>query len=122
MERFLSIKQGEIWLIEFNPQVGEEIKKVRPAVVVSSDVIGKLPLKTVVPITNWNEKFSQYPWILKIEPTNENGLKKISGIDAFQVKNLSHQRFIKKIGFIDEGIIGEIHKRIAKTLNPLYEI
>ncbi|EJF06242.1 growth inhibitor [Thiovulum sp. ES] len=118
----MNIKQGEIWLIEFNPQVGEEIKKVRPTIIVSSDIIGNLPLKTVVPITNWNEKFSNYPWLIKIEPNNRNGLSKVSGIDCFQIKNLSHQRFIKKIGFVDDTLIKDIHQKIAKTLNPIYSL
>ncbi|MEA2028275.1 MAG: type II toxin-antitoxin system PemK/MazF family toxin, partial [Campylobacterota bacterium] len=34
MEIFMSIKQGEIWLVEFFPQVGSEIAKLRPAIVV----------------------------------------------------------------------------------------
>jgi mRNA interferase MazF len=118
----MNIKQGEVWLIEFNPQVGEEIKKIRPAIVVSSDIIGNLPLKTVVPITNWNDRFSQYPWLIKIEPNEENNLSKISGIDTFQIKNLSNKRFIKKIGFVDEKVVKDIHNKIVKTLNPLYEI
>jgi mRNA interferase MazF len=118
----MTIKQGEVWLIEFNPQVGEEIRKIRPAIVVSSDIIGNLPLKTVVPVTNWNENFSKYPWLIQIEPNSENGLKKVSAIDSFQVKNLSEKRFIKKIGSVDEVLIKDIHHKIAKTLNPLYSL
>ncbi len=38
-------KRGEIWLINLDPTIGAEIKKTRPAVVVNSDYIGKLPLK-----------------------------------------------------------------------------
>ena len=44
-------KRGEIWLVNLNPTVGAEIHKTRPAIVISSDYIGKLPLKLVVPIT-----------------------------------------------------------------------
>lgn len=41
-------KRGEIWLVNLEPTIGAEIRKTRPAVVVSSDFIGKLPLKLVV--------------------------------------------------------------------------
>ena len=44
-------KRGEIWLVNLDPTVGAEIQKTRPAIVISSDYIGKLPLKLVVPIT-----------------------------------------------------------------------
>ncbi|MDB9317343.1 type II toxin-antitoxin system PemK/MazF family toxin [Nodularia spumigena] len=40
-------KRGEIWLVNFDPTVGAEIKKVRPAVVISSDSVGKLPIKLI---------------------------------------------------------------------------
>ena len=37
------MKQGEVWLINLDPTVGSEIKKTRPAVIVSDDALGKLP-------------------------------------------------------------------------------
>ena len=37
-------RRGEIWLVDFDPAVGAEIQKVRPAVVISLDAIGRLPL------------------------------------------------------------------------------
>lgn len=44
--------RGEIWLVDFDPAVGAEIGKVRPAVVVSLDTVGPLPLRLIVPITD----------------------------------------------------------------------
>jgi mRNA-degrading endonuclease toxin of MazEF toxin-antitoxin module len=44
-----------LW-IRFDPADGDEIKKVQPAVVVSQNAIGRLRLKIVVPITEWNAK------------------------------------------------------------------
>ncbi len=35
-------QRGEIWMVHFDPSVGAEIRKVRPAVVVSVDTIGLL--------------------------------------------------------------------------------
>ncbi|MDD1438227.1 type II toxin-antitoxin system PemK/MazF family toxin [Dolichospermum sp. ST_sed10] len=46
-------KRGEIWLVNFDPTVGAEIRKIRPAVVISSDAAGRLPIKLVAPITGW---------------------------------------------------------------------
>lgn len=39
------MRRGEIWLINLSPTVGAEIKKTRPAVIVSDNAIGILPLK-----------------------------------------------------------------------------
>jgi mRNA interferase MazF len=43
--------RGEVWRIRFDPAEGDEIKKVRTAVVISEDAVGRLRLKIVVPIT-----------------------------------------------------------------------
>ncbi len=118
----MNIKQGEIWLVEFFPKVGSEIAKQRPALVVSANEIGKLPLKTVVPITEWSEQYGSYPWMIKIENDSINGLTKPSAIDCFQIKNFSHDRFVKKIGQLDADAVYKVHTTIAKTLNPLYSL
>jgi mRNA interferase MazF len=52
------MKQGEIWLINLDPTVGSEIQKTRPAIIVNDDVIGKLPLKVIVPITDWKDRYA----------------------------------------------------------------
>jgi len=49
-----------VWLIDFDPAVGSEIRKVRPAVVVSLDAIGRLPLRLVVPVTDWKPQYASY--------------------------------------------------------------
>lgn len=118
----MNINQGEIWEVEFFPNIGSEIGKIRPAIVVSSNLIGKLPLKTIVPITNWSNSFENYPWIYKIFPNSENGLYKLSGADCFQIRNFSVKRFHKKIGSVSEEEIFKVHEIILKTLNPKYRI
>jgi len=47
------MRRGEIWLINLDPTVGAEIRKTRPAVIVNDDAVGILPLKVIVPITDW---------------------------------------------------------------------
>lgn len=116
----MNINQAEIWLVTFNPTTGQEISKKRPAIVVSSDQVGKLKLRTVVPITDWKDTYIHYPWMIKIIPNTQNNLSKESAIDCFQVKSLSTDRFIQKIG--DVKNIFEIHSTITKTLNPLYKL
>lgn len=118
----MSIKQGEVWLVEFFPKVGSAIAKTRPAVVISDDRIGRLPLKTVVPVTDHKLSYDAYPWMLKLEPAAANGLSKLSSADCFQVKNFSDDRFVKKLGELPVKTVREIHRLVLKTLNPGYEI
>jgi mRNA interferase MazF len=67
--------QGEVWEVEFMPQRGAEIGKVRPAIVVSSILAGKLPLRIVVPITDWKPEYGQHFWFTQILPNSANGLE-----------------------------------------------
>lgn len=116
------IMQGEIWEVQFFPNIGSEIGKKRPAIVVSYDSIGKLPLKTVVPITEWSNSYVHYPWMINIIDDANNGLSKPSAIDCFQIRNFSDSRFIQKIGNVDDIMLFNIHQVIAKTLNPKYKL
>jgi len=100
--------RGEIWLINLDPTVGAEIKKSRPAVVINIDEIGVLPLRVIAPITDWKEHYSQAPWLVQIKPSKQNGLTKISAADAFQLRSLSVERFIHRIGILDSETLSEI--------------
>ena len=95
------MKRGEIWLINLDPTVGAEIRKTRPAIIVSSDAVGVLPLKVIVPLTDWKDHYEVAPWMVKVEPDTHNGLDKISAADTFQVRSLAQERFVRKLGKLD---------------------
>lgn len=63
-----SPKRGDIWLANFDPTVGAEIKKILPSVVVSSDCVDKLPVKLAAPIKDGKEYYSSNIWHVKFEP------------------------------------------------------
>jgi mRNA interferase MazF len=109
-------KRGEIWLVNLDPTVGAEIQKTRPAIIISSDYIGKLPLKLVVPITDWKDSFALDIWHIRLDPTNENGLTKPSAADALQARSLDTQRFIRHIGTLSASDLQEIARAIAAII------
>lgn len=111
------MKQDEIWLINLDPTIGAEIKKTRPALIVNDDALGKLPLKIIVPITDWKDRYSIAPWMIKIDPDTQNGLTKLSSADCFQVRSVSQERFIKKIGQIDALTKSKIKSALSKVLS-----
>lgn len=91
---------GEVWVINLDPSIGAEIKKSRPCVVVNRDSIGLLPLKIVVPLTAWQAKFERAPWLVAIDPSKTNGISKRSAADTFQVRSLSQERFVHRLGVL----------------------
>ncbi len=118
----MTISQGEIWEVAFYPQVGSEITRLRPAVIISHDTIGRLPLKTIVPITDWKPNYANYPWMIRIDPSPDSGLSKPSAVDCFQVKNFANDRFHKRIGTLPSTQLEHIHATLVKTMNPLYTL
>jgi mRNA interferase MazF len=110
------MKQGEIWLINLDPTIGAEIRKTRPAVIVNDDSLGKLPLRIIVPITDLKERYDIAPWMIKIKKNTKNGLTKDSSADCFQVRSISQERFIRKIGIISAPIMNEIRIGLSKVL------
>ncbi|MCP4428396.1 MAG: type II toxin-antitoxin system PemK/MazF family toxin, partial [Chloroflexi bacterium] len=72
------MRRGEVWLINLDLTIGAEIRKTRPTVIVNDDAISILPLKVIVPVTDWKERYAVAPWMVKLEPTPVNGLSKPS--------------------------------------------
>jgi mRNA interferase MazF len=111
------MRQGEIWEINLSPTVGAEIKKKRPAVIINDDAIGILPLKVIVPITAWRDRFQGAIWMVRIEPDSENKLKKPSAVDTFQVRSVSTGRFLRKIGSVSSKVLEEIKTAIKAVID-----
>jgi len=110
------MKRGEIWLINLDPTVGAEIRKTRPAVIINADQLGKLPLRIIVPITDWKTHYSIAPWMVKLNSTSQNGLSKISSADCFQVRSVSKTRFVNKIGHLNADQMEEISFGLSAVL------
>jgi len=108
--------RAEIWLINFDPAIGAEIAKVRPAVVVSVNAVGRLPLRMVAPITDWKPGYQGYAWFVFLPPDASNGLKKDSGVDTFQTKSVSLRRFVRAVGQVSDAQMNDIAAAIKANV------
>lgn len=111
------MQKGEVWLVNLEPTVGAEISKTRPAVIVSGDTVGRLPLKVIVPITEWKEPYSLRLWIVRLTPSAENGLAKLSAADTFQVRSVSQERLIRRLGNLSDDAMAEIARALVIVLS-----
>lgn len=112
------MKQGEVWLVNLDPTLGSEIKKTRPAIIVNNNNLGKLPLKIIVPLTDWKDRYAIAPWMIKLSPDKDNNLSKDSSADCFQIRSVAEERLIRKIGYIKPDVMEKIRKSIAIVLKP----
>lgn len=108
--------RGEVWQVNFDPAVGAEIQKKRPAIVISSDSVGRLPIKLVAPVTSWKDAFTDNIWHVRIEPNSENGLQKPSAVDTLQVRGMDMDRFLERLGKVHTSILNEISLALASVI------
>ncbi len=100
--------RGEIWLVDLNPTRGQEIQKIRPAIVVSTNLFKGVPLRIVVPVTSWQAKFDDRPFMVKLIASPETGLECDSAANVLQVRSVSTDRVIRRLGQVSPAQIQEI--------------
>lgn len=103
--------RGEIWWINFDPSIGQEIKKKRPAVIISNNISNQfLKRYQVVPCTTNVDKL--YPSEAKIMIGEV-----INKTMADQIMTVSELRFINKIGSVTKDEMELIEKSIKIQLD-----
>ena len=75
-----SIRRGQIYLVLFDPTVGHEIKKTRPALVIQNDMGNQYSSVTIVAAITSSVSPVTYPVEVVVEPTRINGLAVRSAI------------------------------------------
>ncbi len=110
------MQRGEIWLVNLDPTIGSEIRKSRPAVIVSSDLVGILPLKVIVPFTEWKDRYAQAPWMVRVDSSEQNGLSKPSAADALQIRSVSQLRLVQKLGDLPQLQVARIVQAVMTVL------
>ena len=86
------MKRGEVWWVSFDPSVGGEIKKRRPAVIISNDASNKyLNRLQVVPLTSRVDRVYPSEAIVQIK----GGKSKAMGD---QLTTVSKLRLIDRVG------------------------
>lgn len=100
--------RGEVWLVQLDPTRGQEIQKTRPAIVVSSNLFRTIPMRIIIPVTTWQLKFQSRPFMVPILKTSQNGLDVDSAGNVLQVRSVTTERFVERLGSVSAEILKEI--------------
>ena len=111
------MKTGEIFWVNIDPTIGDEIKKRRPVVVLNGGHDKHLKLAIVVPVTAWSSYWEKNPFFVSLKPNKKSGIKKKSVVYCFQIRAVSHNRFAEKIGELSKDEIDQIKRAIALILD-----
>jgi mRNA interferase MazF len=117
----IHISRGDIYLVSFDPTVGHEIKKTRPALIIQNDVGNRYSSLTIVAAITSKISPVPYPVEVVVEPTNANGLSARSAIRLDQVRTVDRQRLIKRLGQVDRATMTMVD-RAARISLGLVEI
>lgn len=111
------IYRGQIYWVQLDPAVGSEIKKTRPALVVSNNANNRAAdTVTVLPITSQVKTIRPFEVLL---PTTSFGLKTDSKAKANQIRTVDKKRLSgKPIGMaLDQDVMDRIDKAIKIHLD-----
>ncbi len=111
------VNRGEIWWVNWSPGRGSEQQGLRPAVIIQTDAANlnpKYPNTIVVAIST---KGKSVPFHIVVEPSSANGLNKKSFIKTEQILTISKERFVKRIGMLEEKYLKQVEDAIKLVLD-----
>lgn len=110
------INQYEIWIADLEPRSETESGKVRPVVVIQTELLNNLHPSTIVcPITT---NVNPEPEILRVHlKKGTSNLKEDCDILIDQIRAIDNKRFSKRLGKLPEKIIAEIKNNISAVLD-----
>ena len=108
--------RGQIYLVRFDPTVGHEIRKTRPALVIQNDVGNRFSQVTIVAAITSKVSTILYPVEVPLSPNKQNGLTAPSAIHLDQIRSIDRQRLIKLLGRIDSQTLTRVDEAMKISL------
>lgn len=116
--------RGQIWWVDLDPTKGSEIQKKRPCVIISTDAVRRLPVRIIVPLTDWQDSFGASPFHVRVEVDDAvafqaAGLRKGGAADVMQVRCVSERRFGDYIAVMAADKMEEIAAAVAAVVEAV---
>ncbi len=113
-------KRGEIWLVNFDPTIGSEINKTRPALIIQNDIANAYsPVTIVAAITTAVAGDRIYPTEVLIKAGPTVGLKNNSLVLLNQIRTIDNARLVKRLGAVPAPILSQVSTAIEISLDTV---
>jgi mRNA interferase MazF len=108
----MSIKQYEIWIADFNPQIGTEPGKIRPVLIIQTNLLNQIPHpSTIVCLITTNVKKESD--ILRVHlQKGEANLHQNCDIMIDQIRAIDNKRLVKKVGDLPKNLIEPVKENL----------
>ena len=112
----MKIKQFEIWIADLNPKIGTETGKIRPVLIVQTDLLNNQHPSTIIcPITTNVQPEAE---ILRVHLSkSKSGLKEESDIMIDQVRAIDNKLLLRKVGQVDGMVAAKIRESLKVVLD-----
>ncbi len=108
-------KRGEVHLVTFDPTVGAEIRKTRPALVLQNDIANRSsPVTSVAALTSQFEP-PLYPTEVLVRAP-EGGLDRDSVVMLNQIRTIDKRRLARRLGRVSPATIGRVDRALKISL------
>ena len=107
---------GSIWLVNFDPSIGTEIRKTRPAMIISGTLFNQRRKVTVLPIISSSPDRRMLPIVVEISPDQTNGLNTDSFISCIDPMTFDKQRLVKQLGRLSVEKIHQVQSILRSYL------
>ena len=113
----MAIRRGEIYFVNLNPVQGREQAGLRPVLVISVDLINRLPLVVTVVVGTKGENVARdYPSNVRV-PSSESGLPMETVFLCFQLRSLDPTRFVAPpAGKVSDAALEKVETAIRRCL------
>lgn len=114
------LRRGQIFLVSFDPSVGSEARKTRPAVLVSNNTANAVAARrpaapvTVAPVTSNIARVLPFQVLLPAEAT---GMERDSKAQAEQVRTIATTRIVRPVGWVPAELMGAIDDALRLHLS-----
>lgn len=110
-------KQYEIWFADLDPSIGSEPGKIRPVIIIQSDVLNKAGHRTIITCSISSQSKAGVSFIrIGVEPSLDNGLLKKSYILCDQIRAIDVSRLRSRVGVLEQGDINRLNTSIKVIL------
>lgn len=112
----MNCKQFEIWVADLNPQIGTETGKIRPVLIIQTDLLNTVhPSIIICPLTTQVNKKAN---LLRVHLDKKKfSLKQSSDVMIDQVRAIDKKRLQKKIAVLDPTTVQKIKNNLAIILD-----
>jgi len=108
-------RRGEVYLVNFDPMIGAEIRKTRPALILQNDIANRhSPLTIVSALTSQFEE-PLYPTEVLLK-AGEGGTSKDSVILLNQIRSVDKRRLVRRLGTLSPESMQRVHRSLQISL------